>query len=234
MTPRIDRPADVVDEFERRHGLPPEVLSFLCNSVASLRPATATIDVDDIDDQGDEGGPSLGRLAGIGTGQFGQRIRSGALDPMTKSSRADHNSLLPTSRKLLCVVYGVIAIAALVATWSQNVAYFDHPARSLLDFANDSKVTPSSRSLTVDILFFFFAAAILMVIEARKHGVKFVWLYILGGAAIAISVTFPLFLIARELRMGASDAPSLPARDTILLAVSAVLIAGLVIYADVG
>jgi hypothetical protein len=103
-----------------------------------------------------------------------------------------------------------------------------------LDFANDSKVTPSSRSLTVDILLFFFSAVILMVIEARKHGVKFVWLYILGGAAIAMGVTFPLFLIARELRMGASNAPSLQARDTILLAVSAVLIAGLVIYVDVG
>jgi hypothetical protein len=35
-----------------------------------------------------------------------------------------------------------------------------------------------------------------MVIEARKHGVRFVWAYIVGGLAIAISVTFPLFLIA--------------------------------------
>jgi hypothetical protein len=153
---------------------------------------------------------------------------------MTISSQADQTVPLPTSRKVLCVVYGVIAVAALVATWSQNVAYFEHPARFLLDFVNDSKVTPSSRSLTVDILLFFLAAAILMVIEAGKHGVKFVWLYILGGAAIAISVTFPLFLIARELRMGASDAPHLPTRDTILLAVFAVLVAGLVIYVDAG
>jgi hypothetical protein len=153
---------------------------------------------------------------------------------MTTSSHADQTSPLPTSRKVLCVVYGVIAVAALVATWSQNVAYFEHPARFLLDFVNDSKVTPSSRSLTVDILLFFLAAANLMVIEAGKHGVKFVWLYILGGAAIAISVTFPLFLIARELRLGASDAPRLHTRDTILLAVFAVSIAGLVIYVDVG
>jgi hypothetical protein len=147
---------------------------------------------------------------------------------------ADRASPLPTSRKVLCVVYGVIAVAALVATWSQNLAYFDNPARFLLDFLNDSKVTPSSRSLSVDILLFFLAAMILMVIEARKHGVKFVWLYIVGGFAIAISVTFPLFLIARELRMGTSDAPRLHTRDTILLAVVAVLIAGVVIWVDVG
>lgn len=146
---------------------------------------------------------------------------------------ADHASPLPTSRKILCAVYGVIAVAALIATWSQNLAYVDNPARFLLDFLNDSKVTPSSRSLTVDILLFFLAAMILMVIEARKHGVKFVWLYIVGGFAIAISVTFPLFLIARELRMGTSAAPRLRAKDTIPLAVIAVFIAGAVIWVDV-
>ena len=152
----------------------------------------------------------------------------------TASSQADHASSLPTSRKVLCVVYGVIAIAALVATWSQNLAYFDNPARFVSDFLNDLKVTPASRSFAVDISLFFLAAMILMVIEARKHGVKFVWLYVLGGWVIAISVTFPLFLIARELRMGASDAPHLRARDTILLAVFAVLFVALVIWVDAG
>lgn len=138
------------------------------------------------------------------------------------------------SRKVLCVVYGVIAVAALIATWSQNLAYLDKPARFLLDFMKDSKVTPASRSLTVDILLFALAAVILMVTEARKHGVKFVWLYIAGGFAIAVSVTFPLFLIARELRMGTSDAPRLHPTDTILLTVVAVLIAGLTIWVDLG
>jgi Terpene cyclase DEP1 len=145
---------------------------------------------------------------------------------MTTADQADQASSIPTSRKVLCVVYGAIAVAALIATWSQNLAYFDKPARFLLDFLNDSKVTPASRSLTVDILLFALAATILMVIEARKHGVKFVWLYIAGGFAIAISVAFPLFLIARELHMGTSDAPRLRTTDTILLAVVAVLAAG--------
>ena len=153
---------------------------------------------------------------------------------MTTADQADQATSIPTSRKVLCVIYGAIAVAALIATWSQNLTYFDKPARFLLDFMNDSKVTPSSRSLTVDILLFGLAATILMMIEARKHGVKFVWLYIVGGFAIAISVTFPLFLIARELRMGTSDAPRLRATDTILLAVVAVLAAGLTIWVDMG
>jgi hypothetical protein len=100
---------------------------------------------------------------------------------------------LPTSSKVLCAVYGAIAFVALIATRSQNAAYFDNPRGFLLDFLNDSKVTPASRSLTVDIVLFGLAVAILMVIEARKHGVRFVWAYIVGGFAIAISVTFPPF-----------------------------------------
>ena len=53
-----------------------------------------------------------------------------------------------------------------------------------------------------------------MVIEARKHGVKYVWAYILGGFLIAISVTFPLFLLARELRLEKSDATLAARRPT--------------------
>jgi hypothetical protein len=147
---------------------------------------------------------------------------------------ADRASALPASRKVLCLVYGVIAVAALFATWSQNLAYFDKPARFLLDFINGSKVTPASRSMSVDALLLAISAAILMVIEAGRHGVKYVWLYIAGAFATAISVVFPLFLIARELRMGTSDAPRLSATDKFLLAVVVVVTAGWAIWVDVG
>src|SRR5690242_5788189 len=141
---------------------------------------------------------------------------------------------LPMSSKVLCGVYGLIALAALIATWSQNAAYFGDPGGFLIDFFNDSRVTPASRSLTVDIILFFLSAAILMVIEARKHGVRFVWVYVVGGLAIAISVTFPLFLIARELRVGRGDTPRLGAVDTTLLAVFAVFAVAMTIWVDMG
>src|SRR5215207_7401393 len=144
------------------------------------------------------------------------------------------STALPTSSKVLCTVYGVISIAALIATWSQNIAYFDDPGGFLLDFLNDSKVTPASRSLTVDILLFGLAAVILMVVEARKHEVRFVWAYIAGGFAIAISVTFPLFLIALELRIGRTSTTRLGALDTALLAVVAAVTVGLTIWVDMG
>lgn len=58
------------------------------------------------------------------------------------------------------------------------------------------------------------AAVIWMVLEARRVGVRFVWLYVLFAMTIAISVTFPLFLVARERRLatrGDTDTEPAPA-----------------------
>ena len=113
------------------------------------------------------------------------------------------------ARSLLCVLYAAIAVLAFVGTWSQNAAYV-HPGDGLAGFAlatarfwPDTLRTPAGVSITVDIGLFFLAAAIWMVLEARRLGIRFVWLYVVGGFLIAISVTFPLFLIARERRLAA-------------------------------
>ena len=72
-----------------------------------------------------------------------------------------------------------------------------------------------------------------MVIEARRLGVKYVWAYIIGGFVIAISVTFPLFLLARELRLEKSDATELRNVDSILLAALAGFTLAFTIWVDV-
>lgn len=139
-------------------------------------------------------------------------------------------------RTWLVVAYSLISVAALAATWSQNLAYFggDGGGSAFLTFWQETKVNPASRSITVDIGFFLLAAAIFMVIEARRLGVGFVWLYILGGFLIAISVTFPLFMIAREYRLGARDRNGadwkLTATDMIGLALVAAVILGFSAY----
>jgi Protein of unknown function DUF2834 len=138
---------------------------------------------------------------------------------------------LPTSSKIVCAVYGAIAIAALIATWSQGLAYL-HSLSGQIDFWVDAKVTPASRFIAVDIIYFALAAAVLMVIDARRLGIEFVWAYILGGIFIAISVAFPLYLIARELRVGRTGTTQLGAVDTVLLAVLAVAFVGLSIWVD--
>lgn len=146
---------------------------------------------------------------------------------------SDIRAAMPTSSKVLCAAYAAIAVAAVIATWSQNLAYAGHGADLLRVFWEDTKANPASRSITADIALFLLAAAILMVVEARKHGVKFVWAYILGGFLVAISVTFPLFLIAREVRLSRTDATRLSTTDTVGLAVLAVAVAAFTIWVDV-
>jgi hypothetical protein len=111
---------------------------------------------------------------------------------------------------MLCAAYAVTAVLALVGTWTQNVAYLradENPISGFVlatgRFWTATLATPASISVAVDLALFFLAAAALMVIEARRLEIRWVWLYVALGFLVAISVTFPLFLIARERRLAA-------------------------------
>ena len=141
---------------------------------------------------------------------------------------------MSTQQRLLIGFYALVALAALYATWSQNLQLMA-PGMGPLDpytvFVEQARVNPASRSITVDIGFFLLAAAAFMVIEARRLGVRFVWLYVILAFVIAISVTFPLFMIARELRIAktpdAAAAWRLTVGDVIGLAVVAAVVLAL-------
>ena len=133
---------------------------------------------------------------------------------------------MPHGRRLLCVAYGTIALLALIATWSQNLSYFRPEEGLLLGFVRatgrfwpETLATPASVSITVDLGLFLLAAAIFMVIESRRLDIRFPWLYVMLGLLVAISVTFPLFLITRERRLDAREhaapAPGLGRGDRI-------------------
>jgi len=133
------------------------------------------------------------------------------------------------ARQLLCVFYGLIALTALVMTWSQNLLYFQGPnPTGFGQYLLDLKVNGAARSFTVDIALFLLAATSLMAIEARKVGMKFVWIYVIFGFLIAISVTFPLFLIVREIRLarngGAAATADLQSSDIAGLAITTAIV----------
>ncbi|ACY98491.1 DUF2834 domain-containing protein [Thermomonospora curvata] len=109
--------------------------------------------------------------------------------------------------KILCGIYAVIAAGALIATWSQNIRFFLQDGNGgLVGFLESAWANPAAASLSNDVVFVALAAVVLMVNEARRWGVRHVWAYVIGSALIAISVTFPLFLIARQLRIAARRA----------------------------
>ena len=107
----------------------------------------------------------------------------------------------------LCIAYGVIAVAALIGTWSQNLAFFAMPDNGgVAGFIRMGMANPAAASLTIDLAFVCLAAVIWMVVESRRLGVRFVWVYVVLSFVIAISVTFPLFLMARQMKLAAREA----------------------------
>jgi hypothetical protein len=106
------------------------------------------------------------------------------------------------SNRNLCIAYGVIAVAALIGTWSQNLIFFAMPDNGgIAGFMRMAMVNPAAASLTIDLAFVCLAVVIWMAMEGRRAGVRFVWVYIVLTFAVAVSVSFPLFLIARHLKL---------------------------------
>ncbi len=108
------------------------------------------------------------------------------------------------NRQYLCLFYGLVATAGFIAICIEVAGHFgavatlsDLPAAALR-FMADTQASRAARTVTVDLLLLSLAAMTFMVLEGRRLGIRFVWAYILFGFALALSVTFPLFMIARE------------------------------------
>lgn len=101
--------------------------------------------------------------------------------------------------KSLCVVYGLIALSALVGTWTQNIAFALQPENGgAAGFLQALYAHPAAASITNDLLFFGLAGIVFMVVEARRLGMRHVWVYLVLSLALAVSVMFPIFLIVRQ------------------------------------
>ena len=117
---------------------------------------------------------------------------------------------MSVSRRVLCAAYGVIAVLALIGTWGNNLPYLQS---GFAAFWQDTLANPASRSITVDIFFLTLVVFVWMVLEARRLAMRAVWLYLIFGMLVAISVTVPIFLINRERAMAAAKPLDAPARS---------------------
>jgi hypothetical protein len=95
----------------------------------------------------------------------------------------------------LALVYLVLSGAGLVGTWYFNVIAIVE----MRDFLGDATSSgPAVSSLTVDLLVVAVAGSILILMEARRLGMKRAWIYVLLSGLTAFAFTFPLFLAMRE------------------------------------
>ena len=84
------------------------------------------------------------------------------------------------SRRVLCIVYALVGLVALVGTWGNNIDYLDLGiVEANIHFWQETLVNPASRSITVDILCLALAAIVWMLLEARRLSMRGAWLWVL-------------------------------------------------------
>jgi len=98
----------------------------------------------------------------------------------------------------LAVTYLVLAIAGLIGTWTFNALAIMQMRDFIGDWVNSG---PSVSSLTVDLLVVAIAGCILIIVEAKRLGMKRAWLYVVLSGITAFAFTFPLFLAMRQRRL---------------------------------
>lgn len=109
-------------------------------------------------------------------------------------------------RKVLCVIYGTIAVLAFFGTWGHNFKYLHLGFwGSQGAIWRESLINPAARANTVDLAFFGLAVFIWMIMEARRLGMRGVWIYALFFMIAGISVSVPVFLINRQRVLAAQD-----------------------------
>jgi len=115
---------------------------------------------------------------------------------------------------LLCALYALIALAALVGTGAQIQPYLAlGVVGGNMQFWQDTLVNAASRFITVDIMFVFLVVWWWMLTEARRLKMRGYGWYFPASLLIAFSATLPLFMLHRELaRQHAGDAPE---RDSV-------------------
>lgn len=95
----------------------------------------------------------------------------------------------------LGVIYLALALVGLVATWTFNLFAISQ----MVDFIGDLVGSgPAVSSITVDLLVVAIAGSIFIIVEAKRIGMRFGWLYVVLSGVTAFAFTFPLFLAMRE------------------------------------
>ncbi|MCT9002994.1 DUF2834 domain-containing protein [Microbacterium memoriense] len=95
----------------------------------------------------------------------------------------------------LALVYLALAAIGLIWTWTFNILAITQMVDFVGDLVNSG---PAVSSITVDLLVVAVAGAILIIVEARRIGMKRGWLYVVVSGVTAFAFAFPLFLAMRQ------------------------------------
>jgi hypothetical protein len=102
-------------------------------------------------------------------------------------------------------VYLGLAVAGLAGTWAFNLRFLAESGGSfgIADFVRAGYANSASSSLANDLLVGVAAFLVWSFAEARRLAMRHWWIYPLVTFALAFACAFPLFLFARDRRLGA-------------------------------
>lgn len=104
------------------------------------------------------------------------------------------------NEKILCGIYAVIAVVAIFATWINNLAFMREPGNNTIEaWYNAVYANYATASFINDLFLLAIAVCIFIIVEGYRLKIRYAWAYVLFSGITAISFTFPLFLIARQI-----------------------------------
>jgi hypothetical protein len=101
------------------------------------------------------------------------------------------------SEKVLCAVYAAFAAVALVGTQWTLVAFLRSDHHDWSAMTDLLTANPVVGFVGIDLGVVALVAAIFMVVEGRRLRLTWWWAYVALVFLVAVSVAFPVFLIAR-------------------------------------
>lgn len=106
----------------------------------------------------------------------------------------------------LQVLYALLAVAGLVATWSFNLRFMAESGGtfSVLDFVRAGYANSAAASLTNDLAIGILAFLVWSFTESRRLGIRHWWAYVALTFLVAFACALPLFLLVRERRLAAA------------------------------
>ena len=98
----------------------------------------------------------------------------------------------------LAVTYLVVAILGLLGTWTLNILAITQQSSFFGEWFSNG---PATQSLQVDLLVLAIASGIFIVVEGRRLGMRWAWVFLPLAAVTAAAFAVPLFLALRERRL---------------------------------
>jgi hypothetical protein len=105
--------------------------------------------------------------------------------------------------KTVCAVYAAVAAVALVATQWALVDFLRSDDNDLAAMWDSLTADPVVGFVGIDLGVVALVAVVFMVLEGRRLRIPWWWVYVALVFLVAVSVAFPLFLIARTRQLAA-------------------------------